>query len=114
VTPLTLGVLIAVVTTLVLLSGVPVAVGLGLVAMTFLLFHDGPGSLVFMSDLFFGHLDDFTLLAIPMFIVMGAAVAASKAGADLYGALDRWLYKVPGDVCRHRQDGHPRHARARL
>lgn len=97
-TPLLLGLLIAIVTTLVLLSGIPVAVGLSVVAMGFLLFHDGPGSLVFMAELFFGHLDDFTLLAIPMFIVMGAAVAASPAGADLYGALDRWLYRVPGGL----------------
>ncbi len=97
-TPLAMGVLIAVVTTLVLLSGVPVAVGLGIVAMGFLLIHDGPASLIFMGELFFGKLDDFTLLAIPMFIVMGAAIAASKAGADLYGALDRWLYRVPGGL----------------
>lgn len=97
-TPLVLGLLIAVVTTLVLVSGIPVAVGLSVVAMGFLLFHDGPESLVFMAELFFGHLDDFTLLAIPMFIVMGAAVAASPAGADLYGALDRWLYRVPGGL----------------
>lgn len=97
-TPLTLGILIGIVTTLVLLSGVPVAVGLGVVAMGFLLFHDGPESLIFMAELFFAHLDEFTLLAIPMFIVMGAAVAASRAGADLYGALDRWLYRVPGGL----------------
>ena len=97
-TPLALGVLIAIVTTLVLLSGVPVAVGLGIVAMGFLLIHDGPASLIFMGELFFGKLDDFTLLAIPMFIVMGAAIAASKAGADLYSALDRWLYRVPGGL----------------
>lgn len=97
-TPLALGLLIGVVTTLVLLSGIPVAVGLSVVAMMFLLFHDGPGSLVFMAELFFGKLDEFTLLAIPMFIVMGAAIAASPAGADLYGALDRWLYRVPGGL----------------
>ncbi len=96
--PLILGVVIAVVTTLVLLSGVPVAVGLGAVAMFFLLIVDGPDSLRFMAELFFGSLDDFTLLAIPMFIVMGAAVAASPAGRDLYDALDRWLYHVPGGL----------------
>ena len=97
-TPLVLGVLIAIVTTVVLLSGVPVAVGLGSVAMFFLLVFDGPGSLMFMAELLFGKLDDFTLLAIPMFIVMGAAVAASKAGSDLYDALDKWLYRVPGGL----------------
>ena len=33
-----------------------------------------------------------------MFIAMGAAVASSPAGGDLYGALDRWLYRVPGGL----------------
>ncbi len=96
--PLVLGAVIAVVTTVVLLSGVPVAVGLGLVAVTFLMLFEGPSALTLMADLFFGKLDDFTLLAIPMFIVMGAAVAASQAGSDLYEALDRWLHRVPGGL----------------
>ncbi|TDI35758.1 MAG: TRAP transporter large permease [Acidobacteria bacterium] len=96
--PLVTGVLIGIVTVVVLLSGVPVAVGLGVVAMSFLLIFEGPSSLTLMAELFFGKLDDFTLLAIPMFIVMGAAIAASQAGADLYDALDRWLYKIPGGL----------------
>ncbi len=96
--PLVTGVLIGIVTVLVLLSGVPVAVGLGVVAISFLLIFEGPSSLTLMAELFFGKLDDFTLLAIPMFIVMGAAIAASQAGADLYDALDRWLYKIPGGL----------------
>jgi len=98
VSPLVTGVLIGIVTVLVLLSGVPVAVGLGVVAISFLLIFEGPSSLTLMAELFFGKLDDFTLLAIPMFIVMGAAIAASQAGADLYDALDRWLYKIPGGL----------------
>ena len=96
--PLVTGVLIGIVTVVVLLSGVPVAVGLGVVAISFLLIFEGPSSLTLMAELFFGKLDDFTLLAIPMFIVMGAAIAASQAGADLYEALDRWLYKIPGGL----------------
>jgi len=97
-TPLATGVLIAIVTTLVLLSGVPVGVGLGVVAVGFLLVFEGPASLTLMAELFFGKLDDFTLLAIPMFIVMGAAIAASQAGKDLYLALDHWLDRVPGGL----------------
>ena len=134
--PLVTGVLIGIVTVVVLLSGVPVAVGLGVVAISFLLIFEGPSSLTLMAELFFGKLDDFTLLAIPMFIVMGAAIAASQAGADLYDALDRWLHKIPGGLvisnlggcalfsalsgsspatcAGYRQDGHPCNARAWL
>src|SRR3546814_15601142 len=33
-----------------------------------------------------------------MFGLMGAAVASSPAGKDLYAALDRWLHRVPGGL----------------
>src|SRR5207248_2718786 len=41
---------------------------------------------------------DFTLVSIPMFVMMGAAIGSSPAGKDLYEALDRWLYRVPGGL----------------
>jgi tripartite ATP-independent transporter DctM subunit len=95
---LQLGLLVAVVTIAVLLSGAPVAFCLGIVAIGFLLWFEGLGSLGFVPDIFYGGLDSFTLLSIPMFILMGGAVASSRAGADLYEALDRWLYRVPGGL----------------
>src|SRR3546814_11992046 len=33
-----------------------------------------------------------------MFVLMGAAVASSPAGKDLYAALYRWLHRVPGGL----------------
>ena len=95
---LTIGLWIALATTVILLTGVPVAFALGLVAIGFLVAFDGWGSLGFTADIFFDSLNSFTLLSIPMFIVMGGVVASSRAGSDLYLALDRWLYKVPGGL----------------
>ncbi len=96
--PLEIGALIGIVTLLVLASGVPIAFGLGFVSLAFLLIFEGPGGLVFVGELLFSYLADFTLVAIPMFIVMGAAVASSPAGADLYTVLERWLGRVPGGL----------------
>ncbi|MGD1983762.1 MAG: TRAP transporter large permease [Chromatiaceae bacterium] len=96
--PLTLGALIALVTVLVLFSGVSVAVGLLIVSAGFLLVFDGLGSLELMPELFFGKLDNFALLSIPMFIIMGAAISSTRAGADLYEALERWMTRVPGGL----------------
>jgi C4-dicarboxylate transporter DctM subunit len=96
--PLEIGAIIGVVTLLVLASGVPIAFGLGFVALLFLLTFEGPSGLNFVGELFFSGLADFTLVAIPMFIVMGSAVASSSAGSDLYGALERWLGRVPGGL----------------
>jgi tripartite ATP-independent transporter DctM subunit len=98
VSELELGLVVAAVTVAVLLSGAPVAFCLGIVAMGFLLVYEGLGALSFVPDILYGGLDSFILLSIPMFILMGGAVASSRAGADLYEALDRWLYRVPGGL----------------
>ncbi len=79
-------------------TGVPVAFGLGAVALAFIGWHDGWNGLDFTADTLFGGLDDFTLVSIPMFVLMGAAVASSRAGSDLYEALARWLHRVPGSL----------------
>ena len=96
--PLVLGSLVAVVTILVLFSGVSVAVGLLIVAAGFLLVFEGPESFELLPELFFGKLDNFALLSIPMFIIMGAAISSTRAGADLYEALERWMSRVPGGL----------------
>ena len=96
--PITLGGVVALVTVLVLFSGVSVAVGLLIVAAGFLLVFDGPGALELLPEIFFGKLNNFALLSIPMFIIMGAAIASTRAGADLYEALERWLTRVPGGL----------------
>ena len=95
---LQLGLLVAAVTVAVLLTGAPVAFSLGIVAMGFLVWSDGFDALGFVPDIFYGSLDSFALLSIPMFILMGGAIASSRAGADLYEALERWLYRVPGGL----------------
>jgi C4-dicarboxylate transporter DctM subunit len=98
VSPLAIGALVAVATLAVVATGIPIAFGLGFVALLFLALFDGLGSLDFSGELFFSGLADFTLVAVPMFIVMGTAIASSPAGRDLYAALERWLDRVPGGL----------------
>ncbi|MFY0681601.1 MAG: TRAP transporter large permease [Thalassovita sp.] len=96
--PLILGALVSICTILVLFSGVSVGVGLLVVSGGFLVSFDGLRSLELMPEIFFGKLDSFALLSIPMFIIMGASIASTRAGADLYEALERWLTRVPGGL----------------
>ncbi|MBI6629555.1 TRAP transporter large permease [Pontibaca salina] len=96
--PLLLGGVVGIVTILVLFSGMSVAVGLLVVSGGFLIIFDGMRSLTLMPEILFAKLDDFALLAIPMFIIMGASIASTRAGADLYEALERWLTRVPGGL----------------
>ncbi|MGA7802453.1 MAG: TRAP transporter large permease [Gammaproteobacteria bacterium] len=95
---LAIGLLVAAALVALLLTGAPVAFALGSVAVVFLVAFDGVSSLSVLADTLFGGLNDFALLSIPMFILMGAAVASSRAGPDLYEALERWLYRVPGGL----------------
>ncbi|MBX3646450.1 MAG: TRAP transporter large permease [Rhodocyclaceae bacterium] len=93
-----IGLLIIVFTVLVLATGLPIAFGLGAVALAFMIYFDGWHAVHFVPETIFAGLDDFTLVSLPMFIIMGAAVASSRAGSDLYEALARWLNRVPGSL----------------
>ncbi|HEX3632554.1 MAG TPA: TRAP transporter large permease [Casimicrobiaceae bacterium] len=92
------GALVLLVTLLVLLSGAPVAFGLGAISIAFVLFFQGFDALHVVAETFYAGLNDFTLVSIPMFVMMGAAIGSSPAGKDLYEALDRWLYRLPGGL----------------
>jgi C4-dicarboxylate transporter, DctM subunit len=92
------GTVVLVITLLTLLSGIPVAFGLGAISIVFLLFFQGFSSMHVVAETFLSGLDEFTLVAIPMFVMMGAAIGSSPAGKDLYEALDRWLYRLPGGL----------------
>src|SRR4029078_6372232 len=90
--------IVLIVTLLMLVSGIPVAFGLGAIAIAFLVFFQGFDALHVVAETFWSGLDEFTLVAIPMLVMMGAAIGSSPAGKDLYEALDRWLYRLPGGL----------------
>ncbi len=96
--PTSQGLVVLAVTLVVLLSGAPVAFGLGLLSIVFIAIFQGFGALYVVAETYFGGLNDFTLVSIPMFVMMGAAIGSSPAGKDLYEALDRWLYRLPGGL----------------
>ena len=96
--PAASGVLVLAATLLVLVLGIPVAFGIGAVAMIFIVLFQGVDSLHVIAQTYYSGLDDFTLVSIPMFVMMGAAIGSSPAGKDLYEALDRWLYRLPGGL----------------
>ena len=96
--PLMLSVWIMVATFAVLATGIPIAFALALVSTVFFLAIEGFGRMPLVAEQFFNGLQDFGIVTIPMFLLMGIAVAASPAGKDLYSALDRWLNKVPGGL----------------
>ncbi len=97
-TELQIGGLLALVTLVVLFSGIPIAFGLTAVSIAFLWIFQGPASLNQLGVTFMGELSSFALLTIPLFILLGASIGVSRAGADIYESLHRWLGRVPGGL----------------
>lgn len=93
-----IGLLLLGVTLFVLFSGLPIAWGLTLVAVAFLLAFKGPSSLGVVGINFMDELSSFALLTIPLFILLGAAIGVSAAGRDIYESLYRWLARIPGGL----------------
>lgn len=88
---LQIGAILLVVTLAVLFSGLPIAWGLALVSIVFLALFGGQGALATLAITMMGELSSFALLTIPLFILLGASVGVSRAGADIFESLHRWL-----------------------
>jgi tripartite ATP-independent transporter DctM subunit len=95
---LQIGLLIVVVTLVVLFSGFPIAWGLTLVSVVFLVAFKGPASLAIIATQFMDELNSFALLTIPLFVLLGASIGVSAASKDIYESMYRWLARVPGGL----------------
>ncbi len=93
-----LGILFVVVALILLLSGMPVAFALGGVSVAFMLGFMPPANLGQLAETLYEGMSNFTLLAIPLFMLMGIAIGRTRAAADLYESLYRWTYKLPGGL----------------
>jgi tripartite ATP-independent transporter DctM subunit len=81
----------------ILLAGLPVWAALATTGLLFVLIISPESMSIIPFKLFYG-LDDFSLLAIPLFILMAAAISKTKASFDLYEALHKWLHWLPGGI----------------
>jgi C4-dicarboxylate transporter DctM subunit len=95
---LAIGLLYGGATIAVMMVGVPIAFALGLVAIVFMMFFMPAASLDTVTQNVYEELASITLLSIPLFILKGAAIGRSRAGADLYSALHIWMHRIPGGL----------------
>ncbi len=85
-------------TLLVMFSGMPIAFALGAVALIFMLLFMPHASVDTIAQNVYQELANIIILAIPLFILKGAAIGRSNAGKDLYLALHAWLHRIPGGL----------------
>lgn len=95
---LQVGLLFGACTFIALFSGMPIAFALGSVALVFMLTFMPPETVGMVAETLYSELDNFVLLTIPLFVLMGAAIGKSRAGGDLYASLNRWMGRIPGGL----------------
>lgn len=81
-----------------LLSGMPVFGALGLASVIGIVLLQGPRGLGAVPGVIYDRLASFTLVAIPLFILMGEIIFVSGIGTDIYTATTRWLNRLPGSL----------------
>jgi|LDZT01.1.fsa_nt_gi tripartite ATP-independent transporter DctM subunit len=83
--------------TLVLL-GCPIFFALGFTGLAGLFISSGDTGLAMVAQRMFGTLNSFSLMAAPLFILMGNLIFASGIGKDLYDTFGKWLRGLPGGL----------------
>ncbi|WP_193063866.1 TRAP transporter large permease [Oceanobacillus oncorhynchi] len=82
-----------------LLIGLPVAFSLGMLAVLgMFLFNGGSFAFAQIPIIAYSALDDFTLTALPMYILMSQILVVSGVGRDLYEIASRWFRHFPGGL----------------
>jgi C4-dicarboxylate transporter DctM subunit len=89
-------ILIILLTTIVLISGLPVAFGLISVATIMLLLKDVSPFMV--SQNLLGAIDNFVLVSIPMFLFMSNILLKGGVGKSLFSAMQAWVGHLPGGL----------------
>jgi C4-dicarboxylate transporter, DctM subunit len=80
-----------------LLSGVWIAIALGMVGIFGLLLVS-PLSITGIGIIVWDTLDSFVLTAVPLFLFMGSIILNSGLSRDFYQGLSKWLDHIPGSL----------------
>lgn len=83
---------------LLVVAGVPVAAILGVVALVIAEFFAFFPLTAALGEVSWSASSEFTLLAVPMFILMGEILTKSGMTDRMYTALDAWFNRLPGGV----------------
>jgi len=81
-----------------LFIGSPVYICLGAAGALGIFLNSGVAGLSLLQTTVFGSVSKSTLVAAPLFILMGEIIFRSGIGADLYNTLSRLLHRLPGGL----------------
>ena len=96
--PSLIGIITVIAFLVLLFAGMPVFASLGLASIVGILLLKGPAGLLSIPSIMYDRLRSFTLVAVPLFILMGEVIFHSGMGGDLYTLGSRWLNRLPGGL----------------
>ncbi len=80
------------------MTGMPIAFALAITALASIVFFLGPDQFSLFGKMTFDSLNDFGLLAIPLFVLMGNMFGGSQASRQLFEAGEAWLSRIRGGL----------------
>lgn len=80
------------------LSGMPIAFALAITALLSVVVFLGPAQFDLFGKMVFDSVNDFGLLAIPLFVLMGNLFGGSQASRQLFEAGEAWLSRIRGGL----------------
>ena len=83
---------------LIILTGIPVGIGLGLVGLSFSLIFEGQSALISLPQTIFSSNNSFLLTAIPMFILMSEILRTANVTEILFDAVTKFVGHLPGGL----------------
>ncbi|MCR9140018.1 MAG: TRAP transporter large permease subunit [Alphaproteobacteria bacterium] len=81
---------------LMMLSGMPVAIGFITLNIVGLYIYLGPGALALLATSSFTSIGQFALIPIPLFILMGELLMRTGLASKTVEAVDHWIGRIPG------------------
>jgi|AntAceMinimDraft_1070359.scaffolds.fasta_scaffold02574_5 tripartite ATP-independent transporter DctM subunit len=78
--------------------GLPIFITLGVSSLIGIILYQGVGGLSAITGVMFDRMGNFTLVAVPLFILMGEIIFASGLGSDIYRAIRISLRNVRGSL----------------
>lgn len=78
--------------------GCPIFICLGMAGVVGIFLEGGTEALFLLPTAVFGAVSKFTLVAVPLFLLMGEIIFRSGVASDIFDACSRLLHRVPGGL----------------
>lgn len=78
--------------------GAPVFAALGVASIIGMFFINGASSLMTIPSILYRGMSSYSLIAIPLFILMGEVIARTNLGGRLFTLFYLWLNRLPGSL----------------